>query len=65
MAGQYPGNIANVLSSTTVCNSIVHVIDQVCGCLLFSMSLQQSQNISTDQCLARYSYSISLDFNCF
>ncbi len=29
VAGQYPNNIANILSSTSVCNSIVHVVDQV------------------------------------
>ncbi|CAL8466019.1 g5555 [Coccomyxa elongata] len=29
VAGQYPGNKANILSSTSVCNSIVHVVDQV------------------------------------
>jgi hypothetical protein len=31
VAGQYPGNIANILSTNTVCNSIVHVVDQVRG----------------------------------
>ncbi|BDA48212.1 Uncharacterized protein sll1483 at N-terminal half [Coccomyxa sp. Obi] len=29
VAGQYPGNKANILRSTSVCNSIVHVVDQV------------------------------------
>ena len=34
VAGQYPGNIANILSTNTVCNSIVHVVDQVSSTVL-------------------------------
>ena len=29
MSGNYPNNTATVLNSTNVCNSIVHVVDQV------------------------------------
>lgn len=29
MAGQYPNNTANILNSTIVCNSVVHLIDRV------------------------------------
>ena len=29
MSGQSPNDTANVLNSTTVCNSVVHIIDKV------------------------------------
>jgi hypothetical protein len=29
VSGQYPNNTATILNSTAVCNSIVHVVDQV------------------------------------
>lgn len=44
VAGQYPGNIANILSTNTVCNSIVHVVDQVRG-------FSTMKSISTTYCL--------------
>ena len=29
ISGMFPGNTANILNTTTLCNSIVHVVDQV------------------------------------